>query len=394
MPIVGNDNQHAHDVIEYAKSCLAKDANQCKWVKLAAVRFLKDLKKSRYVWDRDKVKKVCDFVEEMHHIKGKKWAGQTIHLEPWQKFQLGNVFGFIDPDTSLRRFKMSYEEVPRKNAKSTKAAAVANYMFVADGEMGGENYAAATKRDQAKIVFNIAKKMAQKNDDLLEHYNMDINVANMNCPNTGAIFEPLSSDSSSMDGLNVSFACIDELHAHKTRDVFEVLETATGSREEPLIFIETTAGSNRSGICYEQRTYVTKILNGVVEDDEYWGIIYTIDDGDDWTDPKIWAKANPNYGVSVIPDDMAKLARKAMAMTSAQNGFLTKRLNVWVNADMAWMDMQAWAVATYLLADRKKTKIGLHQKILVIQSVTTSFVPMDRPVYLSRQSTINSKKDI
>jgi phage terminase large subunit-like protein len=142
--------------------------------------------------------------------------------------------------------------------------------------------------------------------------------------------------------LNVHFGAIDELHAHKTRAVFDVIETATGARTQPILWLITTAGSDQSGICYEQRTYVTKILNNVIDDDTYFGIIYTIDKEDDWLDPKVWKKANPNYGISVIPDDIARLAKKAEQLPSAQNTFLTKRLNVWVNAGAAWMNIKAW----------------------------------------------------
>jgi phage terminase large subunit-like protein len=125
-----------------------------------------------------------------------------------------------------------------------------------------------------------------------------------------------------------------------------VLETATGSRAQPLVWAITTAGSDRSGICYEQRDYVGKVLQGVVEDDNYFGVIYTIDDGDDWTDETVWAKANPNLGVSVSLDDLRGKARKAMQTPSAVGNFLTKHLNVWVNADSAWMDMRAWDACT------------------------------------------------
>jgi hypothetical protein len=136
---------------------------------------------------------------------------------------------------------------------------------------------------------------------------------------------------------------VDELHAHRTRKVFDVLETATGARSQPLLWLITTAGFDRSGICYEQRTYLTKILDEVVKDDTYFGVIYTIDDGDDWSDPKVWAKANPNYGVSVQPDDIGRLCVKALKMPSAQNNFLTKRLSVWVNADSAFFSMTGLA---------------------------------------------------
>ena len=156
-------------------------------------------------------------------------------------------------------------------------------------------------------------------------------------------FQALSAEGNSLDGLNIHCAIVDELHAHRTRKVFDVLETATGARTQPLLWLITTAGSDRSGICYEQRTYLTKILDEVVKDETYFGIIYTIDDGDDWSDPASWEKANPNYGVSVFPEDIERLCAKALKMPSAQNNFLTKRLSVWVNADTAFFNMAALA---------------------------------------------------
>jgi len=156
---------------------------------------------------------------------------------------------------------------------------------------------------------------------------------------TASRFQALSAEGNSLDGLNMHCAIVDELHAHRTRKVFDVLETAAGARPQPLLWLITTAGSDRSGICCEQRTYLTKILDGAVKDDTYFGVIYTIDDGDDWSNPAVWAKANPNYGVSVFPEDIARLCVKALKMPSAQNNFLTKRLSVWVNADSAFFSM-------------------------------------------------------
>ena len=145
-----------------------------------------------------------------------------------------------------------------------------------------------------------------------------------------------------LDGLNVHGGIIDELHGHKDRGVWDVIETATGARAQPLVWAITTAGSNRAGICYEQQGYVRKILDGQHEDPTYFGIIFTIDADDDPFDPATWAKANPNYGVSVSPDDLKRKASKAQQMAAAQNSFLTKHLNVWVNADTSWMNMTAW----------------------------------------------------
>ena len=185
--------------------------------------------------------------------------------------------------------------------------------------------------------------MAERDRDLCEFYGVETTANAICVPGNAGLFKALSRDNKgNLDGLNIHCAVIDELHGHKTRDVWDVVETATGAREQPLIFGITTAGSNRAGICYEQRIYLTKILDKVACDDSYFGMIYTLDEGDDWSDPEMWAKANPLYGVSCNPDDIERKCRKAQQMASATNNFLTKHLNVWVNAGTAWMNMRAW----------------------------------------------------
>ena len=159
---------------------------------------------------------------------------------------------------------------------------------------------------------------------------------------TGSKFEALSAEGSTLDGLNIHLGCIDELHAHKTRTVYDVVETGTGKRDNSLLWVITTAGSNRSGICYEVRTFVTRLLDGVFEDDSQFGIVYGLDEGDDWTLESSLVKANPNWGISVRPEVLAPLQAKAMQLPSAMNNFKTKHLNEWVNADTAWMDMRSW----------------------------------------------------
>ena len=184
--------------------------------------------------------------------------------------------------------------------------------------------------------------MVERSPGLKSHFGVTTSAFAISQLSTASRFQALSAEGNSLDGLNIHCAIVDELHAHRTRKVYDVLETATGARTQPLIWNITTAGSDRSGICYEQRTYLTKILEGVAPDDTYFGIIYSLDDEDDWTDPAVWAKANPNYGVSVFPDDLERLCQKARQMTSAQANFQTKRLSVWVNADQALFNMEAW----------------------------------------------------
>lgn len=320
----------------------------CKWTKLAIERQRQDLQRPLsadwpYVFDPELAERPCRFIELLPHIKG-KWAreGRLIELEDWQCFILTTVFGWVHHETRLRRFREGYVEVPRKNAKSTLSSGLALYMLSADGEQGAEVYSAATTRDQARIVFDDSKAMADRVPDLRTYLGVVVLQHSITVAATSSKYTPLAAEGSTLDGLNVHFAVIDELHAHKTRAVYDVIDTARGAREQSLLWNITTAGTDRSGICYERRTHATKVLDGVITDPALFGIIYTLDDADDPFQPESWAKANPNWGKSVLEDDMVAAARKAEAMPSSLANFLTKRLNVWVNGESAWMDMRAW----------------------------------------------------
>lgn len=331
--------------LQYARAVVAGELPACKWTRLACQRQLDDLERTdwAYVFDVEKAERPCEFLELLPHIKG-KWARERrlIELEAWQCFIITTVFGWVHRETRHRRFREGYTEVPRKNAKSTLSSGLALYMLTADGEQGAEVYSAATTRDQARIVFDDARAMAERVPDLRTYLGVAILQHALTVAATASSFKPLAAEGSTLDGLNVHFAVIDELHAHKTRAVYDVIDTARGAREQSLLWNITTAGSDRSGICYERRAHVVKVLDGVIEDPSLFGIIYTIDEGDDPHDPASWAKANPNWLRSVLPEDMEAASRKAMAMQSAMGNFLTKRLNVWVNADHAWMEMAPW----------------------------------------------------
>lgn len=330
----------------YIDEVLNGDILSCRYIILACERQVRDLARVgdddfAFYFDEAKANRVAKFIEGLTHIKG-KWAGDLIALEDWQCFVLCVAFGWVNAEGN-RRFRTTYGEVPRKNAKSTLTSGVGLYMMAADNEGGAECYSAATTRDQAKIVWQDAWRMAKGAKWLQKpKYGIETSARSIYCERSASLFQPLSSEGNSLDGLNIHFAGVDELHAHKTREVFDVLETGTGARSQSMLWLITTSGFNLSGICYEQREYLVKILEGVAVDDTYFGFIYTIDEGDDWTDSAIHQKANPNWGVSVFPDDIARLCRKAMEMPSAQNNFLTKRLNVWCNADTAWLNMTKW----------------------------------------------------
>lgn len=333
---------------QYIEQVVSGEIVACKWVRLACQRQLDDLAREgqgdfNFWFFPEFASRVCKFIELLPHVKG-EWARERrrLILEPWQIFILTTVFGWVDED-GYRRFKTVYAEIARKNAKSTLSSGVALYCLSADGEPGAEVYSAATTREQAQITWKDAKAMSDRTPGLKARFGVKTSAHSVFVESSNSHFKALSRDQGgNLDGLNVHCGVIDELHAHKTREIFDVIDTATGARKQSLLWLITTAGFNRSGICYEQRSYVTKLLDGVEKDESFFGLIFTIDEGDDWTDERCWPKANPNFGISVNPDDMRRKAQKAMVMASATNNFLTKHLNVWVNADTAWMDMQAW----------------------------------------------------
>ena len=329
----------------YRLSVASGEQSACKWVKLACARQTSDLERyesiGTYAWDEAEASRVCKFIENLTHTKG-ELAGQKIHLEPWQVFILTTVFGWRRRSDNGRRFRRVYIEVPRGNGKSSISSGVGLYCLLADREMGAEVYSFATTRDQAKIVFCDAKVMAEQNAHLRKQFGLQVLANSLYVPKTNSTFQAKSADGSTLDGLNTHLAVIDELHAHKTRAVYDVVETSLGKRKSSLLWCITTAGFDTSGICYEVRTMGTRVLEHTVEDETQFAIIYTIDDDDDWTSIESLKKANPNWGISVRPEIISALLQKAKTLPSAINNFKTKHLNVWCSASTAWMDMNAW----------------------------------------------------
>lgn len=330
---------------EYMSGVLDGSVPACSFVKQAVQRQLNDLRRwgaegGDYYFDEKEASRPCWFIENLTHTKG-ELAGRAIHLEPWQCFLLTTLFGW-KAKAGNRRFRSAYVEVSRGNGKSTLLSGIGLFCLCADHEPGAEVYSFATTREQAKIVFGDAQTMARGNRALQEAYGLEVTAHALYVPATNSTFQAKSAEGSTLDGLNTHLAIIDELHAHKKRDVFDVVETSLGKRRNSLMVSITTAGVDRTGICYEQRTLVTKILSGSLQDESYFGIIYTLDPDDDWKSDKALAKANPNWGVSVRPEVIRALQAKAIATPSAENNFKTKHLDVWCNADVGWMDMKAW----------------------------------------------------
>lgn len=329
----------------YEEDVLAGRILACEYVKQAVQRNRIDRERYKssglYVFSEPEGNRVCKFIELLTHTKG-ALAGQKIKLEPWQVWILTTIFGWRRRSDSGRRFRRVYIEVPRGNGKSSLSSGVALYCLLADREPGAEVYSFATTRDQAKIVFGDAKQMCVANKPLRDNFGLEVLANALYVPRTNSTFQAKSAEGSTLDGLNTHFACIDELHAHKTRAVYDVVETSMGKRLNSLLWVITTAGFDTAGICYEIRAMVREVLNRTVADETQFGVIYTIDEGDDWTTEEALIKANPNWGVSVMPDVVLPLQKKAMTIASAANNFKTKHLDVWCSAGTAWMDMVAW----------------------------------------------------
>lgn len=334
----------AHD---YARGVVAGLIPACRFVRQACQRQLDDLASPPpgYRFSLAHAAKVCKFVELVPHIKGEKASkGETFRLEPWQVFILSTVFGWVDSDGN-RRFRRVYIEVPRGNGKSALSSPVGLYMLAFDGEAGSEVYSAATTRDQARIVFRDAQAMARKLPRLCRKFGIEVTAQAIVQLRSSSSFKALSAEGHTLDGLNIHLAIVDELHAHKTPVVYEVLETGLGKRPQSMIWAITTAGFNKQGICYQTRDFALKVLAGDVTGeaaDATFGIVYTIDEGDDPYAEETLRKANPNWGVSVDPRIVMQTAVKARQVVQDRVNYLTKHLNVWVDANSALYDTEWW----------------------------------------------------
>lgn len=288
---------------------------------------------------------VITFIETWFvHIKGDR-AGQPILLDPWQKFWTAVLYGWRRAD-GLRRFSRAYEEVARKNGKSTWKGPQGAYLWMMDGEAGAEVYAVATTREQAMTVFKPAfenvKRWLKRSARLKASVRCFEGMNQERLEAGGSIFKPLASNADSQDGFNPSAVLYDELHAQKSRDQWDVLESGFGARSQGLLSAITTAGFILDGICVEIRDYLISVLKGRRVDDSFFGYIYTIDQSDDPFDESVWVKANPGLGSSKTIGYMRDQARKARALPSAKANFETKDLNVWRNTADGWFDLAVW----------------------------------------------------
>jgi phage terminase large subunit-like protein len=322
----------------------------CRKIKKACKRHLRDLKHAEtesfpYYFDLEAAARPVEFARKLKHWQG-EWAGQFFDPMPWQQFILGSTFGWKRCDNDRRRFRYAYVEIPRKNGKSFLASIISIYMLIADGESGAEIYALATKREQAKIVWGAAIEIA-KRSGLMGKY-LSEHWLSLKMKMSASRFEPLASDSEKLDGLNPHCAICDELHEWTDRKLWDVIEDAFGARSQPLMFVITTAGYNRNGICFQQRSHGESILDAAETrtycDDTYFVFIADVDEEDrkNWDQERVWRMANPCLGVAKSLEYMRDQCNKAKQMPGKENAFLNKQLDIWTEAAKRWLDMKRW----------------------------------------------------
>lgn len=291
-------------------------------------------------FDQAAVDRVVRALRALRHTKG-RWAGRPFEPEPWQiEHIIAPIYGWKGAD-GLRIVRTAWIEIPRKNGKSTIAAGLGLVGLAADGEMGAEVYSAAASRDQARIVFDEAKRMAQRAPAL--RGKLKCYAASIVAPSTGGSYKVLSSLVEVAHGLNVHTALVDEVHVHKNRGLIDALETGTGAREQPLILFITTADEGEQHTIYaEKHEYAVKIAAGVIDDPTFYTAIWAADDDDDVYSPATWAKANPNLGVTIAPDFIAKEAQRAQASPTFYASFCRLYLNRRVRVEARWLPLATW----------------------------------------------------
>lgn len=333
----------ARTVKEYIDGVLSGVIIAGELVRLAVTRHVDDLTHGPargLRFDPQKAEDTIEFFSYLKHSKG-EWAGQAFALAPWEIFLVWVLFGWMGKD-GFRRFRTAYVELARKNGKSTLGAGIGLKLAFADDEDGAEVFSAATKKDQAIIVHGEAVRMVKASPELLESITPMKNSLSRASRNQSYL--PLGADEDTLDGLNPHGAIVDELHAHKKRGVFDLMQTGMGARRQPLLFAITTAGTDQTdaSVCWEQHVYTEQILRGVIQDDKYFGFISAMDEKDDWQEERNWYKANPNLGISKKLDYMRDQAKKAAKMPGYLNTFLRLDLNRWTQQTTRWIDMHLW----------------------------------------------------
>ncbi|MFC0677517.1 terminase large subunit [Lysobacter korlensis] len=344
------DRDYVAVALAYAREAVAdkKGRRFGRLIRLGAQRFLDDLKRAKrkdapFRFDEWHAVDVCDFIEKLPHVEG-KWATPEIVLHRSHVFFLVNLFGFRKPD-GTRRFTSALFAVARKNAKSTLAAAILLYCQCCEDEEGAQVISAATTGSQARIIFNVAKRMAEKTADLRDAFGLECWANAISRVETGATFKPINAKASTQDGLNPSHVGLDEIHAHKSADLLNVLTSAAGARACPLWLYTTTEGYTNPGPWAEIRQFAKQLLEGVLGDtaDHFLAVFYAVDDGDTDFDEAAWHKANPLADSNPhLIAAIRKEAVEAKAMPSKLAEFQIKRLNRPASAANGFILLPKW----------------------------------------------------
>jgi len=295
----------------------------------------------KFYFDEDAANRVVTFIERhISHVKGEK-AGKKFELEDWQKEDIIRpLFGWKNKKTGLRKYQTCYIELPRKNGKSSLSAGIALYLLFADGEKGAEVYSAAGDRQQAGIVFEIAKSMALNDPQIRANCKLFKN--SIVHEKSNSFYKAISAEASTAHGFNASGIIFDELHVQPNRELWDTLTTSTGARKSPLTIAITTAGYDKNSICWEVHEYAMKVKNGTIKDDSFLSCIYAADPDDDFMSEETWKKANPGFGTIVKKEYLEKEAKKAQKVVSYENTFRRLHLNQWTTNETKWLSDSQW----------------------------------------------------
>lgn len=275
------------------------------------------------------------------HGKG-RWARSPLELAPWQWSDVvAPMFGWLRPD-GTRRFRSGYIEVPKKNGKSTLLSGLGLLLLVGDGEDGPEVYTAGFAMQQASIIFGESERMVRRSPELARVIRSYPSTHRLVCAKNEGVYMALSKESALHEGLNAHAILFDELHTQRTRALWDVLLDAGSARRQPVHLSITTAGVDKESICWEQHQIARAILDGEHDDPYTLAVIYGAKSDEDWTQPEAWRRANPSIGITIDEENLREAAEKAKLSSSARMGFLRRRLNIWTQAEVQWLDVQRW----------------------------------------------------
>ena len=328
--VVGMDSEY----LEYAKDVLSGDISACRWVKLACKRFLDDIDSGNCYVDENKYKTINTFLSVLKHYSSGA-AGKSFILEPWQKFLVTNIFCLYRSDNHKRKYTQAHISVARKNGKTSLAAVLGLFALIADGEPAASIIMAANSREQAKIDFDAASAWARQLDPKRKFLKVLRNEIVFQ--KTNSKLKVIAADATKLDGSNDSFIVVDELHEAPDGKLYDVLRSGQGFRQQPMIMSITTAGFRIGGFCNQLEDYCKEVLQGIKQDDSLFALLYTLDEGDDWTNSSVYVKSNPNLGITVNEDWLLSQVNQAKNSPTLEVGVKTKNLNLWVNSSNVWI---------------------------------------------------------